>query len=618
MIPLWAKYQLNQLTQINMIKTTNNRSEEFVLSVTVDFPDDVIYGPFSLKLIDELMCEIRYMGASRVYWLYYGEVEQDSYWAGNIFQNSLFGYGNQTITDIGEPLKAAVPIAHRHGLEIYGVIKPYNLGASGSYSEGSNLFDPTGIQRIGGNVWQVIPFLKKYPHTRMKRQAIDTSNPIDNINIDKIKLLKKDDSPTRIKSENIQIWVSNNNYQYKKIDIKPSYKESTELSAKKTIDYYGQTITEDGQPILTITLQDLNINDKYVVVTTDFQDETGDFVNTGVDMAQVFNNSQIIPTEIATLSTVWHGPRDFRTGGLEFDSGFGTLLGALDSSNSPPKSINNWNIHQRGGIIAIAKGKNDYLPSTPCEMYPEVQKLWDGWVDKVLATGVDGIDIRISSHGSLVDAPNEYGFDPPTIEKFLSEYGYKPTNSQNDKDRIAEIRGRTYTNFIRNSSRKTRSLGKKFQFHMHTEAFRKNPVHGQILGFPPNIIFEWETWLNEKLIDGATFRTSWFEGWEDPPDQTAKRQDLNKSLTDPVALKALFKLNENKIPLYLNRYIGRSIGLKEYLQNYELTFNDDRFSGFDVYEFYDLAHAKENGLGFKKLKRQIFEIRKKSIELGLL
>ena len=182
-----------------------NRNKEFVLSVTVDFPDDIIYGPFSLKLIDEIMCQIRYMGATRVYWLYYGDVEQDSYWAGNIYiYNGVFTYGSKTISDIGEPLKAAVPIAHKHGLEIYGVIKPYNLGMSGSHSEGSDLFNPNGIQRIGGNVGQTIPILDKYPHTRMKRKSYDGPD-YSSLNIDRIKLLNKDNSPTRIKSENIHV-----------------------------------------------------------------------------------------------------------------------------------------------------------------------------------------------------------------------------------------------------------------------------------------------------------------------------------------------------------------------------------------------------------------------------
>ena len=120
------------------------------------------------------------------------------------------------------------------------------------------------------------------------------------------------------------------------------------------------------------------------------------------------------------------------------------------------------------------------------------------------------------------------------------------------------------------------------------------------------------------MIDGATFRTSWFEGWEDPPTQTANRQDLNRSLADPVAKDALAKLNQNKIPLYLNRYTGRAVGLNQYLDDYESTFNDSRFAGFDVYEFSDLAHATKDGLKLKKQRRQIIEIRKKSIQLGLI
>ena len=95
-------------------------------------------------------------------------------------------------------------------------------------------------------------------------------------------------------------------------------------------------------------------------------------------------------------------------------------------------------------------------------------------------------------------------------------------------------------------------------------------------------------------------------------------QSLKRSLGDPIAEEALNKLNQNKIPLYLNRYIGRSVGLDQYLDDYQSTFNDSRFAGFDVYEFSDLAHATSDGLKLNEIKNQIIEIRKKSIQLGLL
>ena len=72
----------------------------------------------------------------------------------------------------------------------------------------------------------------------------------------------------------------------------------------------------------------------------------------------------------------------------------------------------------RGGAVAFAKGRNEHVPSTPCEMYPEMRKVWDGWVGFILGAGVDGIDIRISSHGNIVDDPFDYGYNEPVVEAF--------------------------------------------------------------------------------------------------------------------------------------------------------------------------------------------------------
>ena len=179
---------------------------DFILSCTVDFPDDVGQGSYTAELLDEMMSQIRSMGVSRIYWLYYGDVDQDSYWAGNLFLHSLMKYGPETLDRIGEPLKAAVPVAHKHGMEIYGVLKPYNTGASGSYPEGSDLADATSLKRIGGTVWQAIPFAQRYPDVRLKRRPIEMPDGLESIPIKKIRLLKSDDSATRVTADRLQIW----------------------------------------------------------------------------------------------------------------------------------------------------------------------------------------------------------------------------------------------------------------------------------------------------------------------------------------------------------------------------------------------------------------------------
>ena len=53
----------------------------FLLSATVDFPDDVRYGPYSRELLEEMVLQIKSLGVRRIYWLYYGDEETESYWA---------------------------------------------------------------------------------------------------------------------------------------------------------------------------------------------------------------------------------------------------------------------------------------------------------------------------------------------------------------------------------------------------------------------------------------------------------------------------------------------------------------------------------------------------------
>ena len=114
----------------------NDRRERFMLSATVDFPDDTRTGIYTPELLDEMMVQLKSMGVRRIYWLYYGDVDPDSYWAGSILR---MAYGPQTLERIGEPLKAAVPVAHKHGMEIFGVLKPYDVGLSGTYPKGGSV-----------------------------------------------------------------------------------------------------------------------------------------------------------------------------------------------------------------------------------------------------------------------------------------------------------------------------------------------------------------------------------------------------------------------------------------------------------------------------------------------
>lgn len=602
--------------------------DDFVLSCTVDFPDDAIYGTYTHELLDEMMRRIKSMGATRVYWLYYNDVDPESYWAGNIF--SWVQNGPRTVENIGEPLKAAVPHAHAHGLEIYGVLKPYNTGVAGSISEGAPEAVQSELPRIGSaNLMQVIPFVERFPHTRVKRRPLDAPAELHTQAVTKIRLVKSDDSPTRIKKENLQIWTSDKNYRYTQKEVDFELTETVEPSRIDVADYYGNVVTRKGDPVRVLTLDGLDLTDRYVAVTTDFPDFDGDFVNTPLAMIEVYGKgSEPLPIVVASLSGNWERPRDLRTGGLEFDNGLGYYPVPLDVGPSDSEVMishkTNEHGHGRrlfkldfGGCIAFARGKNEYLPCTPSEVYPEVRKLWAGWIDRMMEAGVDGIDLRISAHGSHVDEPFEYGFNEPILEEYATRYGSDPLKDEDAIEKIAAIRGDHYTDFVRETSEKVRGAGKKMQVHVHTEAFRRDPCQGQIMGFPANVDFQWRRWLTDGLLDGITLRTSWYEAIEDPMDAEPDKSRLSNALEDSVVVEALDLCNELDVPAYLNRYVGRAVRTDEYVSDLEAIYNDERFSGFDVYEFVFHDRANVEGTEIRVHGDTRGRLTAKAKELGL-
>jgi hypothetical protein len=121
------------------------------------------------------------------------------------------------------------------------------------------------------------------------------------------------------------------------------------------------------------------------------------------------------------------------------------------------------------------------------------------------------------------------------------------------------------------------------------------------MGFPANINFEWEAWLDQDLLDGITLRTSWFEGMEYSVGDPVRRGKLPAVLDDEVVADVLRRASARGVPLHLNRYAshgGELRDLDEYLEDIDVIYRDERFAGFDIYEFgaYARWDSKKKGL----------------------
>ena len=584
---------------------------DFLLSITIDFPDDLELGVYTPALLDELMRTLRAAGFRRVNWLDYGSaIDPDKPLFEPILANREFGPAS--LAAIGEPLPAAVAAAHRHGLEFIAVMKPYAGASIITHPDGSpGAGSAPRLHRIGGSLEDAYRWLTDRPDLRIARHRATRAPAVRPADVAAIRLTKADAAPTRIDREHLQLWSSPGNWQYRRLDIPFEVRDEIRPAPADVRDYFGELVTARGAPTrsLVITAPNggpLRLGDRFVLVTTTLRDGVPDFTTTPRAMVDALDGAgNPLPTVVATRSATAYATRDFRTSGLEYDCGYGSFTTSLDADNEA--TTENWDTPQ-GGCIGFATGVNDELGGAPCESLPEVQSAWLGWVDWLIAAGVDGVDFRISAHGTHTDEPFAYGFNDEVVAAAGSD----------DPAAIAGYRGDRYTAFLAAARTRLREANRTMAVHLHTEAFRPTPVHGALMGLPANIDFQWRRWLDDGLADEATLRTSWYESLG-PVD----RDDLPALLASPVVADTIAYAQRRGVPLVLNRYAmdggirRQGARLERYLDDLTDAFRHPALDGFDVYELWAIARPSADGSHIEPIGDFLPRIAERAKRLGL-
>jgi hypothetical protein len=559
----------------------------FFLSVLVDFPDDAEQAVYTPARLDSMMSWFAKMGIRRVYWIHYGDESTEGFWKpyGDKYDANLQG----TIRALQQPVRVAAQAAHRHGLEIYGYFKPYETGISMIYPEGSPEGKRYGqVPHLGSTVPCVMKPVREHPEWRIRRRSDDLPAGVDKLPVNEIRLYKTDTKPTRIAKEHLQIWTSEANYRYARLPVSYDFKDAVEPAPHAFEDREGRVIAAKGAPVRVLTLSGLNLHNRCILVTTDFEDERSDFEISAPDMLQVFSSGRRIPIvtgaggTVNGQSSVWCGDKiDFRNWGVEFDNGFGKTVVKLDVPNRQGKL----------GWVGFMRGRNQYLPAALCESYPQVQRFWLEQVDAILEAGVDGIDFRVENHCTHTDDPFAYGWNDVVV-----------ANAGNEAKSISRYRGQQYTGFLRKARQRIHARGKKMQLHVNVEFMRPDPRPSRRLAYPWNIDFDWRGWLREGLADEVTLRN-----FQYTPEFV---------LNDAFSKEVIAECERRKVPIHYNRYM--SVPEKpaaDYVKDLERIYGDGRFRSFIVYESSSFLFPEGEGVA---PKYGIFEaVRDKAKELGL-
>lgn len=557
----------------------------FLLEAYVDFVDDALRSPVTITAthLDAMMLRLKELGVRRVTWGYYGDghggllnptgyTDPDH----NDSASSRGGWKTYDATysarGLGNPLKAAVEAGHRHGLEVYAYFKPYETGPGMMFPEGSPEAKAMGLLPcIGGSLCWIDPFVKAHPELRIERRIDDLPANVEQAVVTAIRLIKKDDSPTRIRKENVEIWTSNANWKYEQAKLDFTLTDAIEKAPRSVRDHQGNVLTRAGDPVRVLTLSGLKLTDKYVLITTDFDDGQPDFINSGTALIEAIDGrGKVIPTEIATGASIWLAEmQNFRSAGLSFGFGWGAAAVTLDASNANGKQ----------GLIAFARGRNRYLVGGAlCESEPRVQQFWMQCLEEMIAAGVDGVDFREENHSTHSDHPEDYGFNEAVLKQCGGLRGEALTA------RIAAVRGHAYTDFLRRSKKRLAAAGKRMRYNLQIDWLRPDRPPDRAPAYPANVVWEWKRWVDEGLMDEAILRFFVIKA--------------DAVLSDPMTQQITDRCRLDGLPVTFNQYLGHAgsavegPGMEKQLKRVRA---DGRFSGFILYETSTFLHFDARG-----------------------
>ncbi|MBM4044963.1 MAG: hypothetical protein FJ279_07610, partial [Planctomycetes bacterium] len=296
--------------------------KDFFLEVNVDFFDDLIRAPFTRPMFDDLFAEFESWGVRRCHWIYYGG-RKNGWW--DFAPLGVAENWAKTVQNVGEILPTAVQAAHAHGIQLIGMMKPFDMGFQRSFGEGTPEARRMGrAMRIGGPVGWIASFVAEHPELLSARKT-GTHGPAENEVFTRIDLVKEDDAPCAFKASDIRLYVSDDNARYQPYEGPMEAEEVVEDYPVYVHAAPGAQRTAATRRSRVMRLSFLQIRSKYLVLAVPSRKRS--FTNTFVNLVRVFGEKGE-ERRVTYATEPRSGPagtkQGFLEGGLEFDHYGGT------------------------------------------------------------------------------------------------------------------------------------------------------------------------------------------------------------------------------------------------------------------------------------------------------
>lgn len=459
---------------------------EFHLEVAVDFNSDVKRAPWTRDLLDKFFAEFRSWGVKRCHWIWVGERDG---WDDARINPYAPGFARQTVENIGDIFPAAVRAAHAHGVELYGLFKPFEVGEFGRFAHA-----------VGASTASAYTLARKPGAWGPARNAAFT----------RIDLVKEDDQPAAFGVRELELFVSDDNETYLPYRGPIAREETVEDYAVWEHTSGGGRPTGRTQRARVLRLGNLHIRNRYAAVCV--KGRNGSFANSLVNLIHVFGEKG--EERLLTYGLPAPRPQSMwtQTSAIQFGEEAGVSAGRMlshilfgESLAQPTANIPGYNamamrhvLDSRDSFLAVARDKERGIAS----LSPSFQESRDWWLSQLkimLEAGADGIELRFRHHQSP-QSWAEYGFEPPVRDAFLARYGVDLwTTDDFDAAAWRALRGEGYTEFCRQARKLTRSFGKRLGLHT-------GPIEECAA---LDMQWDWRAWVDEGLADSLTMKELW-------------------------------------------------------------------------------------------------------------
>ncbi len=529
-------------------------------------------------------------------------------------QNASGNNAVESILAVGDPTFEHIYQAHKTGMEVIAIIKPYEGGGGYTIPHGKrNFIDSRALPCLGGERQGFDAFVREHSELRVKRKPIENYDKlisqtihtliltfcldevVEGIAFNRVRLYgeKGDGSIEQHPLKGIRLWVSRDNGAYELLEQK--YRISERLVCKKLFDANGAPLFEKPRRCRQVEITGLGIppDFSYFALTLDLAD--GHRVMIPFSMITAHGENGQVPLTI-TQQVRSRSPSALNNGwnaqDLFWERFEPTYPRTYENAEDAIKQFVNYGFefdwygtgHWGSGwgdipYYGMARGKMKYMKGTLCEAYPAVREYWLEQIKKLVAMGVDGVDIRLQNHSSMVSDYFHYGYNEPLVEEYERAYGTDILKEEADPLKLMKIRGLFFERFVAEAARFLHANKKKLLLHLRN--CLEEPALSSIyeeLGFwaMPKVLPDWETLI--VLADEITVKDYNFGAYRST--RTTKIKDRARQLGKP---------------LWIHCYIAQGGDLTT--EFFDAVEKDDRVTGVLLYEMGHNPYASNPWIG---------------------